>query len=139
MENEQLLGLDVGKVRTGIARASNLARIAEPLITIETADLIKILKELINEQNYSVIVVGLPRNLQGDETAQTEWVRHWVDKAKKKLATEFYWQDEALTTKIAEAYQPSGGKKYSLGTDAMAAAIILQDFLDTPEAIRMRC
>lgn len=139
MENEQLLGLDVGKIRTGIARASGMARIAEPLITVETADLMKILGELIKEQNYSIIVVGLPRNLEGDETAQTEWVRHWVDKAQKKLATEFYWQDEALTTKIAEAHQLSKDKRSPHGTDAMAAAIILQDFLDTPEAIRMRC
>lgn len=139
MENEQLLGLDVGKARTGIARASSMARLAEPLMTVGTADLIKILGELIKEQNYSIVVVGLPRNLQGDETAQTEWVRHWVDKAKKKLATEFYWQDEALTTKIAEAHQLSKGKKIPQGADAMAAAIILQDFLDAPEAIRVGC
>lgn len=139
MDNEQLLALDIGKARTGIARASSLARIAEPLITIETADLIKTLGELIKEQNYSVIVVGLPRNLQGDETAQTEWVRHWVDKAKKKLTAEFYWQDEALTTKIAEADQLARGKKIPQGADALAAAIILQDFLDTPEALRVGC
>jgi putative Holliday junction resolvase len=139
MVNEQLLGLDIGKARTGIARASSLARLAEPLMTIETANLIKTLEELIKEHDYHVIVVGLPRNLQGNETSQTEWARHWVDKAKKELAAEFYWQDEALTTKIAEASQLSEGKKIAQGTDALAAAIILQDFLDTPEANRVGC
>lgn len=139
MANEQLLGLDVGKSRTGIARASGLARLAEPLMTVETAELMETLKELIKAHNYSVIVVGLPRNLQGNETTQTQWVRYWVDKAKKKLKIEFYWQDEALTTKIAEAHQLSGGKKIVQGIDAMAAAIILQDFLDTPEANRAGC
>jgi putative Holliday junction resolvase len=139
MVNEQLLGLDIGKVRSGIARASSLARLAEPLMTVETANLIETLEELIKEHNYSVVVVGLPRNLQGDETPQTEWVRHWTDKAKKKLATEFYWQDEALTTKMAEAHQLANGRQIAEGTDALAAAIILQDFLDTPEANRVGC
>jgi putative transcription antitermination factor YqgF len=108
-------------------------------MTVETADLISILEELVKQHNYHVIAVGLPRNLQGNETTQTEWARHWVDKAKKKLTAEFYWQDEAVTTKIAEAHQLAAGKKIAQGTDALAAAIILQDFLDTPEANRVGC
>lgn len=139
MANEHLLGLDIGKTRTGIARASGLARLAEPLMTVETTDLIKTLKELVSQHNYGVIVAGLPRNLQGNETSQTQWVRHWVEKAKQQLDAKFYWQDEALTTKLAEAHQMAIGKKFPYSSDAIAAAIVLQDFLDASEAERSIC
>lgn len=139
MEAKLLLGLDVGKTRTGIARASSLARLAEPLMTVPTDKLMEALDELVKDHGYGTIVVGLPRNLQGNETTQTEWVRHWVDKAKKNLKTPLYWQDEALTTKMAETQKMTGGKKIPHGADALAAAIILQDFLDTPETERVIC
>jgi putative Holliday junction resolvase len=138
MANDQILGLDIGKNRTGLARASNLAKLAEPLMTVKTSELIKTLEQLIKEHGYSTIV-GLPRNLQGNETSQTQSVRHWVDDARKKLKASFYWQDEALTTKMAEAHKLSDGKKSTYGIDAIAAAIILQDFLETPEVNRKPC
>ena len=137
MEDKQLLGLDVGLKRTGIARASQIARLAEPLMTINTNDALKTLKELINEYNVGSIVVGLPRSLNGNDTTQTSWVRDWVKSMKGKLDLTFYWQDEALTTKIAEAKKWSYKKTHEV--DTLAAAIILQDFLDTPEAERVVC
>ena len=133
--NNQYLGLDLGLKRTGIARASEMARIAEPLITVPTPDVAKKLKELIEEYNVGAIVVGLPRNLHGNSTQQTNWVRDWVDHIKKKFDTTFYWQDEVLSTHIAEARKLSYKKVHDI--DSLAAAVILQDFLDTPEANRM--
>jgi putative Holliday junction resolvase len=137
VEVNQVLGLDVGMVRTGIARASTVARLAEPLMGVDTAKLIECLDKLIKLDSVETIVVGLPRNLKGDDTAQTAWVRDWVVKNKDKLGPTFYWQDEALTTKAAELRQHSS--KNPLDIDALAAAIILQDFLDTPEADRVVC
>jgi putative Holliday junction resolvase len=139
MDCEQILGLDVGKVRTGVARASSVAKLAEPLMTVKTEELIPLIQELVKQHGYNCIVVGLPRNLQGNETAQTEWVRHWVKSAKQQLKAAFFWQDEALTTRLAEAHKISEGKKMPHGTDALAAAIILQDFLDASEAERVSC
>lgn len=135
MDGKQLLGLDVGLKRTGIARASEDARIAEPLITVPTTEVIKVLKDLIKEHNVGTIVVGLPRNLAGDDTRQTTWVRDWVKHAKNKVDLPFYWQDEVLTSRIAEAKKLSSKKLHDV--DSLAAAIILQDFLDTPESERM--
>jgi putative Holliday junction resolvase len=135
--SKQLLGLDVGLKRTGIARASAQARLAEPLITVPTAGVLKTLKDLIEEHNVGTIVVGLPRNLQGDETQQTTWVRDWIKQATRKIDLPFYWQDEVLTTRIAEAKKLSFKRVHDV--DSLAAAIILQDFLETPEAERTMC
>jgi putative Holliday junction resolvase len=135
--NKQYISLDVGLKRTGIARGSEVARLAEPLRTVATTDIIKILKELIEEYNISALVVGLPRNLQGNNTQQTNWVRDWVNHAKSKLDLPFYWQDEVLSSKIAEAKKKSYKRPHDV--DSLAAAVILQDFLETPEANRLVC
>ncbi len=137
MDSKQLLGLDVGLKRTGIARASDIARLAEPLMTVPTADILKTLKELIDEYNVGTIVVGLPRSLNGSDTTQTSWVRDWVKHIKGKIELPFYWQDEALTSRIAEAKKAVYKQKHDI--DSLAAAIILQDFLDAPEAERSIC
>jgi putative Holliday junction resolvase len=133
----QYLALDVGLKRTGIARASETARLSEPLMTVSNTDIVRKLKDLIEEYNISAIVVGLPRNLQGSSTQQTNWVRDWVSHVKQKIDLPFYWQDEVLSTKIAEAKKLTYKKIHDV--DSLAAAIILQDFLDTPEANRMVC
>jgi putative Holliday junction resolvase len=137
VDAKQLLGLDVGLKRTGIARASAHARLAEPLFTTPTAEIIKVLKQLIKEYNVGTIVVGLPRNLDGDDTQQTTWVRDWVTHAKRRIGLPFFWQDEVLTSRIAEAKKLSYKRVHEI--DSLAAAIILQDFLDTPEAERKVC
>jgi len=137
MDHKQLLGLDVGKARTGVARGSSVARLAEPLTTIESDKLMKKLQELIKQYSVDGIVVGLPRNLDSQDTPQTVWVRNWVTEAKKRIDKPFYWQDEALTSKLAEVQAKTG--KHPADVDALAASIILQDFLDTPVAERVVC
>jgi len=136
MAVSEFIGLDVGKARTGFARGSAEAKIAEPLQTVPTEEAIAKLKNYV-ESGLAGVVVGLPRSLAGSETDQTAWVRDWVDQAKKEVNTIFYWQDEALSTKIAEA-KAAGGKKIK-DIDSLAAAIILQDFFDTPEDMRTIC
>jgi putative Holliday junction resolvase len=135
--NKEYLSLDVGLKRTGIARGSGSARLAEPLFSVATTEILKTLKDLIEEYNVSAVVVGLPRNLHGNSTQQTNWVREWVDQIKKKISLPFYWQDEVLSSKIAAAKKLSYNKVHDI--DSLAAAVILQDFLDTPEANRMVC
>jgi putative Holliday junction resolvase len=127
--------LDVGQARTGIARASAAARLAEPLESLPTTEVMSRLKRLISELDVDTIVVGLPRNLHGDDTAQTVWVRQWADGLKAKIDLPIYWQDEALTSKQALSYKRD--TKSSVDEHALAAAVILQDFLDTPEADRL--
>src|SRR3569833_1431087 len=117
MANKEYVGLDVGKARVGFARGSETARIAEPLYSVPTEQALDKLKSL----DADGVVVGLPRNLDGRETAQTSWVRQWVDHAKTALSTTFYMQDEALTTVEAQKQTIKDAKA---DIDAVAAALI---------------
>lgn len=116
----------------GIARASMRARLPEPLKTVKTEEAIEQLRKIIKENEIKIIVAGLPRNLSGEDTGQTRWVKDWVAQAKAELGVAFYWQDEALTSHEAMAkVQRSKFKDQSNYVDAQAAAIILEDFLST--------
>lgn len=126
MQAGDYIGLDVGEKRTGIARASAVAKLAEPYTIVETAKAAELIAELINENSVQAVVVGLPRNLQGDDTPQTKWVIEWVENLKKEIPLPFYFQDEALTSKLAQ--DRAGGEGHK---DDEAASIILQDFLNS--------
>lgn len=121
-----LLGLDVGQKRIGVARGSSLARLASPLmvVNVDGKELAQ-LGSLITQEGAAALVVGLPRGLDGQDTAQTATVREFA-KSLDSLGLPVYWQDEAGTTKQAEA--EAGGRATNI--DARAAAIILQDYLD---------
>jgi putative Holliday junction resolvase len=129
---KEFIGVDVGEARVGIARGSDAARIAEPLKTVDAQDAVAAIKATVGDLGASGIVVGLPRGLSGDETSQTTNVKAWVKTAQEHIKLPYYWQDEALTSKLAEQ-----GTSHKAGTDAVAASIILQDFLDTPENDRV--
>lgn len=133
--NEEFIGVDVGSRRLGIARGSSLARIAAPLKTVPAAEALEELAELIKLHGPDGLVIGLPRNLDGRETDQTRMVRQWVSQAQKLIQLPFYWQDEALSSRLAERQ----ADKLGHGSDAIAASIVLQDFLDTPKHDRVRC
>lgn len=142
MEAMEFLGLDLGLKRTGIARGSSLAKIAQPLSSVPTNALLASLKSLIDQNKTDAIVVGLPRNLRGEDSGQTVWVRQWVAGAKDKIKLPLYWQDEALTSTQAKSKKPSFAKaaadkqkaKSNADEHSLAAAIILQDFLNIPES-----
>ena len=132
MQSQDFIGLDVGEVRTGIARASSIARLAEPLKVVETGKVTETLRDIFKAGEIAGVVVGLPRNLNGDDTQQTKWVREWAAQVKDKLDAKIYFQDEALTTELANN-KDSDPKDL----DARAAAIILQDFLDSEDSERV--
>lgn len=135
MGASEVLGLDVGLKQTGIARASSIAKISEPLETVRTSALVPKLKQISSQMDVSAIVVGLPRNLQGNDTAQTALVRQWVKEAKSEIKAPFYWQDESLTSIEASKAEKLELVKPS-DEHSIAAAIILQDFLDSPPSQR---
>ncbi|MBI2591958.1 Holliday junction resolvase RuvX [Candidatus Saccharibacteria bacterium] len=136
----EVLALDIGAVWVGMARANSQARLAEPLQTVKTNEAIAAVQKLVEKQPVEAIVVGLPRNLSGEDTDQTRWVRDWVAKAKTQINRPFYWQDESLTSLEAKLkVQSSKFKDQGIGEHGLAAAIILQDFLDAPVAKRVVC
>jgi UPF0755 protein len=135
----KLVALDVGEKRIGVATADSSVKIAVPhgTVMVDGNELAKI-AEIMKLEDTKHLIVGLPRNAQGEETAQSRAVRDFV----KKLQTYFVeqklekplvkFQDESLTSVVAENRLTSKKtKKRHKGPDidSEAAAIILQDFL----------
>lgn len=132
-----MLALDVGAARIGVARAHPLAGIASPLTYIANSDEFgSELNKIIDAEQATALVVGLPRGLSGQETEQTRFVREFVQQLKTMVNIPMYWQDEALSSKQAEAELEAKGKPFAKGdVDALAACYILQDYLQTPEKV----
>lgn len=131
-----LLSLDVGERRIGVAVATMQARIASPLKTlIRGESIIHEIQLLIDQQGVCLLVVGLPRGLDGQHTAQTVRVEEFKAALEQALSIPVYWQDEAVTSKQAEAELEARGKPYKKGDiDALSATYILEDFMrDHPE------
>lgn len=124
------LSIDYGSKRIGLALGEDESKLAQPLVTLDATDLNLLgrLVKLIRQHNVNELVVGLPRNLDGEETAQTAVVRKFAKKLAS-LGFPIHLQDEAGTSELAR--ERIGKKlKDKSQIDAEAAAIILQDFLD---------
>jgi putative Holliday junction resolvase len=130
-EPKYILALDVGQRRIGVALANSIARMASPLTTlINDEDLFDKLKELIEENHVDTVVIGLPRGLEGQETAQTTYVREFSKTFQDKLKIDYVFQDEAVTSVIAEQELKQGKKPYKKeDIDMVAARQILEDYL----------
>ncbi len=126
-----ILALDVGERRIGVAVANTIAKIASPLTTLTHDETIfDQLDNVIVEQQATVLVLGLPRGLEGQETAQTHAVQQFAGELKQHAGLPLYWQDEALTSRQAESELTERGKPFAKGdVDSLAATYILEDFL----------
>lgn len=120
------LGVDYGAKRIGLAVADDDAPVARPLGIVEPGEqsALDLVRDVIELKAITAIVVGLPRDLDGDETAQTAVVRQFATRLET-LGLPVHLQDEAGTSQLAQTQHP--GKRY---IDAEAAAIILQDYLE---------
>lgn len=133
MTNTQtLVCLDVGEKRIGVAVADTAVRIAVPFETIEVdGNEIEAIATIVIKQNADTLVVGYPRNQAGEATAQTDYVTAFADKLKD-IAANIVFQDESLTSVLAEDQLLKHKRPYTKADiDAQAAALILQDYLET--------
>lgn len=130
MSSQSFVCLDVGEKRIGVAVADTSVNIAVPLMAIEVdGGEIEAIAHIVTTENARTIVVGYPRNQQGEATAQSMYVEQF----STQLAdiAEVVFQDESLTSVAAEQRLKQSGKPYSKGDiDAAAASIILQDYLE---------
>ncbi|GAC1388280.1 MAG: Holliday junction resolvase RuvX [Candidatus Saccharimonadales bacterium] len=127
-----ILAFDIGSRRIGVAAANSATRLASPVMTLTVgSDVMAQIKQLVTEHAASHIVIGLPRNLNGDDTEQTRTVRAFAEEIKTQLsAVRVLLQDEALTSHQAEAELKNRKKKYSKSDiDVLAATYILEDYL----------
>lgn len=128
----RLLALDVGERRIGVAQGDTIVRIAVPYDTItRDGDEVVAITQLVIDGQIDRVVVGYPRNQSGEPTKQTEAVEQFVQ-LLNDLDVEIVYQDESLTSVLAEQHLQKSGKPYAPGDiDALAASIILEDYLET--------
>ena len=132
----RILALDHGTRRVGVAVSDELQMIAQPLEYIAPepfADFLARLKEILHEKEISLILVGLPRNMDGSYGPAAEKAREFVNMLKEAVAIPIRTWDERLTSTQANRLLVEGGvrrDKRKEKVDAMAAAILLQSYLD---------
>ncbi len=139
----RIVGLDVGERRIGVAVSDVTATLARPLTTLRTTGLdgdalalavAEVGRLAAEEDGVAAIVVGLPRRLDGTENAMTRRLEIFADRLRARSARPVTLQDERLTSIEAESRLAAREKNWRARKqklDAAAAAIILQDYLDT--------
>lgn len=127
-----IAALDVGEVRIGIAMNPPGVSIAQPLVTIDNDSKVnETIASLIRDHNVTKLIVGNPRNMQGDDTKQTRYVKGFVEKLKSNIDIPVFMQDEALTSVKAEEELKDRKTAYQKGDiDSLAATYILQDYIE---------
>ena len=131
-----ILGIDLGKKRTGIAVSDINQKIASPLKVIENMkfnEILNILEKIVNERNICAIIVGDPINMDGSIGPKSQSSRSFIKNLSKELDIPILLWDERLTTVSAERSLLEADisrKKRQQLIDKIAASIILQNFLD---------
>lgn len=131
MSSRTFIALDVGEKRIGVAVADDSVRIAVPFTTLAVdGKEIAAIAELAIKENADTIVIGYPRNQQGEATAQTHYVEKFAQQLEE-IGPKLVFQDESLTSVLAEQRLIDQKRPYSKGDiDSQAASIILQDYLE---------
>lgn len=134
MNRQSLVCLDVGEKRIGVAVADTSVRIAVAFDTIEVdGNELQKIAEIVIREGAKTIVVGYPRNQQGETTAQTQYVESFA-KQLDDIAEDIVFQDESLTSVMAENRLIDMKRPYTKGDiDAQAAAIILEDYMESQQ------
>jgi putative transcription antitermination factor YqgF len=131
---DNVLALDIGSRRIGVAVASLVSRLPRGVETIDrlTTDPIERIKQLASSEVAGVIIAGLPRDMAGNETEQTRLTAEFVAQLRAALEIPVETVDETATSLAAASELASSGKPYAKGDiDMRAAVIILEDWLET--------
>ncbi len=132
-----ILAVDLGKARTGLAICDKTEMLASPLAQISEKDtevLIDKISSIAQAREVELIVVGLPKNMDGSEGESAQNAREFAKNLSEKSGLVVKMQDERGTTITAHNYlnaTNTRGKKRKNVVDSVAATIILQSFLDS--------
>ena len=130
------MGLDLGDVKIGIAFSDPLGMFASGFLNYRRQTLeqdLQYLADLVKEKDVDVIVVGLPKNMDGTDGKRVEFTYDFCEKLAKYTPAKIVYQDERLSTVSAEKLLISADVKRSKRKqviDKVAASIILQNYLD---------
>ena len=132
-----IMSVDLGHARTGLAISDNTGFLASPLCVIEERYDKRIVEKVsakAKENKAELIVVGLPKNMDGTEGESAKRCRILAEEIEILSGIKTVLQDERGTTVTAHQYLSAGevfGKKRKQRVDAAAATIILQNYLDS--------
>ena len=136
MKRVAALGLDVGRKRMGVAGCDGTGLIATGLTTIyrtSFAEDIKQLKDIIEEREAEILIIGMPYTLDGNIGSQAKKIQKFGDRLARILNLPIEYVDERLTS-IEAQNRLKANKKFSTrdkgAIDRQAAEIILQQWLD---------
>ena len=136
----RVMGLDYGDKTVGVAISDELLITVQPIETVERERTNKLRKTyqrieaLIDEYEVEKIVLGRPLNMNGTEGDRVELTEAFAEELSRRTGLEIIWMDERLTTVEANRILEETGVAHSARKehiDKMAAAIILQTYLDT--------
>ena len=128
-----IMGLDVGMERIGVALGDSDLKIASPWGTVQAKPEVRSfaeLKALLQKERVERVVVGVPHLLSKREqaTEQQAWIRAWADRFHDTCGVEVVFEDETLTSQLAQRWQIEQGGKGK--RDDLAAVAILQGYFD---------
>lgn len=132
-----IMAVDLGKARTGIAASDKTEYLASPVAVIAEKRrevLLAKVADTAREIKAELIVVGLPRNMDGTEGESAQNARSFAQELSDELGIETVLWDERCTTITAHGYlndTNTRGKKRKAVIDQVAATVILQSFLDS--------
>ncbi|MDQ3392741.1 MAG: Holliday junction resolvase RuvX [Bacteroidota bacterium] len=132
----RLVAIDYGTKRIGLAITDPLKIIASPLDTVHSKDVIEYLMQFDQKEGIEAFVVGMPKNLNNQDTSNSQQVRHFLNLLKKKFPDKpLFLEDERFTSKIALEAMIAGGMKKKdrrnkSNIDKISAVLILQSFLE---------
>jgi len=134
---DRYLGLDVGTKRIGVAVSDELGLMAQPVLTLtrkrSPRDDLRSLARLCRRFGCVGIVVGDPKHLSGEASAQGEKVRAFAEELSAMAELPLHFVDERLTSRAAHEILYAAGKsrqQHKPLVDQVAAVLILQSFLD---------
>lgn len=125
-----ILALDYGEKRVGVAKGSDETKLAIPSCIIENKDdnfVISKITEIINNDDINLLLIGLPIGLSGDNTKQTEVINKFIILLEKSVNIPIVTIDERLTSRNADSLFNDNKKRR---IDDVAAMIMLQNYLD---------
>lgn len=132
----KILAVDLGRARTGLAVCDESELLASPAGVISEYNMERLAHTIAAqaaEKAVGIIVVGLPRNMDGSEGESAKNARAFAENLQKLVDVPVTMRDERGTTITAHGYlneTDTRGKKRKAVVDAVAATIILQDYLD---------
>ena len=135
----RIIGLDYGTKTVGVALSDETKLIAQPFVTIERKQANKLrqtyaqIEAIIEEQDVELIVLGLPKNMNNTEGERADATYEFKEALERRTGLTVELVDERLTTMQADRILEDTGVAHSARKehiDKMAAAIILQTYLD---------